>query len=212
MDKDIKYHFFDFDGTITNFQTPDFFVRYCLKSNNNNLRLIIYKSLKNKFINKLVSKLKFLKSIRKKIILKLLYNYHYNELIFLSENFYEQIIKPNIYPQSLRKILELKEHKNNSIILVSAGHSLYINHFANEHNIDIVIANQFLFKKGFFTGSIENQDCYGIEKVKRIKKYFRISDNITFLEKSSSYSDCMSDEPLFKFTENSFLIKDGKFY
>ena len=199
--------FYDFDETLTNFQTPDKFVNFCLKSKNKNIKIFIFKILKSKFVNKLTSRLKFLKAPRKKILLKLIKGYSYNEIKEFSKQYYEENIKNNLNKE-LIETLNNEKKQNKRIIVVSAGYEVYIEHFKKDFQIEAIISNKFKFVKNVFPGELLNNDCIGFEKVKRIKKYLKIKDNK--LKNSISYSDCFSDQPLFDFTEKFCLIKDGK--
>jgi phosphoserine phosphatase len=49
---------------------------------------------------------------------------------------------------------------------------------------------------------IQGENCKGVEKVKRLKKYLNTEE----LSISESYSDSLSDTPLFEHSKNGYII------
>ena len=54
------------------------------------------------------------------------------------------------------------------------------------------------------TGKFLSENCYGAEKVSRLKKYTANSEIDKF------YSDSYSDDPLAKLAKESYLVKGNK--
>ena len=91
-----------------------------------------------------------------------------------------------------------------NIYIISAGYSIYIDVFCKSFNIKKSISNEIKFFSNFSLGIIKRKDCYGKEKVNRIKSLlseFKFKNSVAF-------SDCHSDTPLFEFCEKGYLIKN----
>lgn len=196
-----NYAFFDFCDTIVNVQSADDFIKFILIKNKNYHKLIIWYFLKSKLMDFLLKKTR-LKKNRKFLLLLLLIGLKKSIIDDYAFLYYTEKLKIKLNEIILNKIKTLKS--THTIIIVSGGYSPYIKHFANEFSIDNVIANEFSYKKDFFTGKITSNDCLGLEKVNRVKELLKIKNNK--LENSIAFSDCFSDKPLFDFCESAYLI------
>ena len=96
----------------------------------------------------------------------------------------------------------LNQHQNTDII-ISASPEFLISPICKELNISKVIASQVDIK----TGQFYQNNCFGIEKVNRIKK-----ELMTWPIQFEFYSDSLSDKYLAALSENAFLVKKNKIY
>ncbi len=88
----------------------------------------------------------------------------------------------------------------NDIVVVSASPEFLLKNVCKELKIKKVIAS----KIDKNTGKFEMKNCYGEEKVNRIKKELNNFEIIDF------YSDSLSDEPLARISKNPYLVKKNK--
>lgn len=133
------------------------------------------KNDKTKFKEKFFSFLKYSKSIENDI--KLFWNKKENKI----------------------KKWYLDQQKNDDII-ISASPEFLLKEICSRINISHLIAS----KVDSNTGKFLSKNCYGDEKVSRLKEYledFRIN---------KFYSDSHSDDPLAKLAEESYLVKGDK--
>ena len=182
----MKVALFDFCDTIVNFQTADVFVRYCLNKEN-------LLDDNEKKLSKL-DKLMLLSGLKRDYIKKMAYD------------FFCEMIKPNLYKPVVDLMKWLKTEKKYNIYVVSGGYQVYIDFFCNEYNLDGVISNDFIFENNVFTGNIIENDCMGIEKVYRVKKYFQnieVTDTIFV-------SDSISDKPLLDWVDVGIVVSKEK--
>lgn len=90
-----------------------------------------------------------------------------------------------------------KKNKQNSDIIVSASPEFLLKEICNRMGIKHVVATQIDKKTGKLTGN----NCYGEEKVNRLKKY------MPGIKIHCFYSDSYSDTPVARISEKAFLVK-----
>lgn len=200
----MKLVLFDFCDTLVNFQTADPFVEYVKKEYG---RGIVY----DKFWS-VQCVYKFLEKhwkLRKKINLYQIKGLNEDQIRKSAEDYYNTLIRPNSFVYMKNLIKEYKE-KEYVVYLISGGYEEYIKFYADELGVDGVIANSFKYKnkKGrkIFTGKIIGKECMDEEKVNRLNRIFK-KDEVDF---SISYSDSLSDLPLFRWTDKAVLVSKSK--
>lgn len=205
-----KIAFFDFCGTLVNFQTANIFVDYVRKRKGNSWMgfmnvLFLVCSILNIFtiLNKMVPGYQFSKRM-KLIQLK---GFMYEDLDELAKLYYDEKIKPNLIYPVLDKIKELAG-KGYEICIASAGYSIYIKHFAADHSIRHVISTEIGYDNNKCLGIIQDTDCYKEGKISRIKSYFRGED--IDLGNCISFSDSISDLPLLLGTGAGVVVSHRK--
>jgi HAD superfamily phosphoserine phosphatase-like hydrolase len=204
----MKYAFFDFCGTITKYQTADRFVYYVLKNTKYKNRIHLYlkffiKLLRFKYIFKFLNKIFNVNLLRKKLILLQLKGINRNIIESLSIKYYNDLKKE--FNKSIIKKIKIHS-KTHKLILVSAGYEPYIKHFYNEYNMHMLFTNEFSYHNNIFTGKMSKIDVYGENKVKVLNDDISDYDYLN----SFSYSDCISDLPLLKFSNNGYVISSIK--
>lgn len=110
---------------------------------------------------------------------------------------YAESLKPRIKP-NVNEILQ-KWGPQNSVI-VSAGYAEYIRELYPNYK---VIANEFIFINNKVSTQIPLKDCFGYEKISRLLKEVDIKG-----KEISTFSDCISDLPLFKLGRGFLVIGD----
>ena len=102
-----------------------------------------------------------------------------------------------------------KKNKGYKIIIISAGFESYIRCHNRFIGADEIIANEFSYVDGLFSGLISGADCHGAEKVLRLDSFIGLEK--IDLKNSYFYSDCLSDLPLFRIFGNAYFVKGGSF-
>lgn len=178
--------FFDFDGTITKGDSFGKFLHFTLGSRFyikvlKNLHILILYKLG--IINNATTKQKILKSC--------LGNMKYETLMqkcYEFSNFLESYCKKS----AMEKI---KWHKENShiVVIVSASFEEYLKPFWERREIS-VLATSMEVQNGVITGNFANENCYGKEKVRRIKLNYDLSK----FKKIYVYGDTRGDFDMLK--------------
>jgi HAD superfamily hydrolase (TIGR01490 family) len=189
--------FFDFDGTIT---TKDSFIeiiRYVygdfrfIRSFTMLIPLVV--GLKIGFINRQKAKERLLK-------------YFFGgmsevEFQIKCNEFCEEVLPNILNEDAINKIIWHKENQD-EIIVVSASPEHWLKPWCNAAGIKC-ISTRLEIIDGKITGSIEGQNCYGAEKVKRIKEYFNLSE----YEEIYSYGDSKGDVDMLRLASFPFYKK-----
>ena len=188
--------FFDFDGTIT--------------KNDTFIDFIIFNFGLTKYLFGLVFLSPVLLLYKIKIISNQYAKQKFSSLYFknMSIKKYKNMVDKYIderVPSILKKeaIEKLNEHKykNDYIVIVSASFNLLINRFAQKYNFDKSISTILEVKNNKITGQFVGDNCYGMEKVNRIKKEIALRNfNLIY-----AYGDSKGDIPMLKIANHPFL-------
>jgi HAD superfamily hydrolase (TIGR01490 family) len=119
---------------------------------------------------------------------------------FLSKcnSFSLTIIPQLIKPSALGTI---KKHIENGdkVIIISASFEDYLTDWCRSMNLEI-LGTRIEIKKGFVTGRIDGKNCYGVEKVIRLKQFLDLSQ----FDEIYAYGDSQSDKPLLEIANHRF--------
>ncbi|HTJ49887.1 MAG TPA: HAD-IB family hydrolase [Cyclobacteriaceae bacterium] len=185
---------FDFDGTIT---TKDTFLEF-----------IKFYHGKTKFILGFL----ILSPIMVMMILKLIPNWRGKEIVLTwffkgedlnhfnqqAEKFCSQIVPSLLRPQALT---ELEKYKQNSttVLVVSASAQNWVEPWCKSIGVEC-LATKLEVKSSKLTGKLQGKNCFGEEKVVRIKERLDLS---TF-EKIAAYGDSSGDTQMLAIATEKF--------
>jgi len=186
---------FDFDGTITKKDTLFDFIIFAVG----------YKT----FIIKLISLVPFLILYT----LKIIPNWYAKEKLLAAyfkgwelKNFdtishkYAQERISSITKEEAIKAIEKHKANGDLIVVVTASCQNWVKPWCDEHKVDCV-ATRLEIKNGKLTGRFDGKNCYGKEKVNRIKEKYNLSN----YKKIYAYGDSKGDREMLE-------LADVKFY
>ena len=177
----VKMNIYDFDGTIYDGDSSvDFFI-YCIKKNKKCLIL---------FPKIFISLLLYLIKIKPKEYFKsafFSFIKYFSNIEEVTEDFWKINIK-KIKPFYI-------ESKESTDIIISASPEFLLLPVSKKLNFKL-IASKVDLKTGKFLG----KNCYGLQKVERLKDL-----NITSCKKF--FSDSLSDAPLTELADYSYIVK-----
>jgi HAD superfamily phosphoserine phosphatase-like hydrolase len=178
---------YDFDNTIYDGDsTIDFYI-YCLKRNK---MLAIYFPMQITFFlaykTRIISKEKFKEGF-----------FSYLKGINNIDDYVQKFYIKNNYKIKQWFINNIKNQKN--IVIVSASPSFIISPFVQKFNINVIAT---IINKN--NGKFLTKNCYGVEKLNRLKLEYNNFKINCF------YSDSNSDLPLAMFSQNAYLVKKNK--
>lgn len=196
--------YFDFDGTLSNRDTLAPFFIYCvgyLKFVTCLPRLIpIMFKYGLKLINNEQAKQRtlgvLLKGWDKAVLEAKAKSFAYTHL--------NKYLEPNIYAK-----LEWHREQGHCLALVSANLATYLRHFAKLHLIDYVIATEIEFIDNKVTGRLATPNCYGAQKVIRIKE-FLYQNNLDF-DYSYGYGNSTGDHEMLQYVDEAHYVVDDEF-
>jgi HAD superfamily hydrolase (TIGR01490 family) len=204
----MKLAFFDFCETLVCFQTADAFIDHIRETEG---------TIRMRFLNRiylLLNKLRIIalaniffpgSSFGKRIKLLQLRGMLSSDIERMAHSFYEKKIIPGQIETVMQEMRNLSRD-GFEICIVSAGYSIYLKYFAAANRINHLIASEIGFDKtrSRCLGTISGKDCINIQKINRIKEYFKDHD-IDYNE-CIAYSDSISDLPLLQLTGRAVVI------
>lgn len=195
--------YFDFDGTLTRYDTLILFLLHCVGLIRFILNIPRLLPVVLLYLFKIITNEKA-KELAITILIKgKKTTWLQNKAEQFALNKLDHYIKPEIY-----KKLEYHIEHGHTIVLVSANLAMYLRYFALKHNIDIVIATELQFKDGICTGKLATRNCYGIQKVKRLNEYLK-QHELTF-SYSYGYGNSRGDYELLNYVNEAYWIIDDQ--
>lgn len=196
--------YFDFDGTLSTHDTLIPFLLHVvgyIKFMLNLPRLLpIVLSYITKRINNEVAK--------ERTITVLLKGYPFELLDRKAHTFATHHLGKYIKPDVFAKLEYHKEH-GHTIILVSANLGIYLRYFAKLHELDYVIGTELEFVDKKVSGHLATPNCYGIEKVIRIKRY--LAENGIVVDYSYGYGNSRGDFELLDYVDEGYWVEKHDF-
>jgi phosphatidylglycerophosphatase C len=190
----MKIAFFDFDGTITKKDSFIEFIKFAVGKKKFIKGLIILSPILILYKLKIISNYK----AKQKVISYFFKGYNKSQFQNIAKEFSLKIIDKIIKPEMLEKIKwhKLQGHK---IIIVSASLECYLKPWCDKNDLDI-IATKLEFKNNIFTGNLETKNCYGKEKVNRIKQKYDLNQfNYIY-----AYGDSKGDKEMLSIANKKF--------
>lgn len=166
----MKIAFFDFDGTITIDDSMIKFIRYAIGDLNTVWGLIILSPML------IAYKLKLIPNYKAKQWMLSYFFKGMDEQMFknLAKEFSLSHIDNMLRPKAMEKIAWHKG-QGHKVVVVSASVECWLKPWCDKNGLDL-IATKLEIKNGFVTGKFQTKNCYGSEKVVRVKEAYNLSD------------------------------------
>ena len=104
-----------------------------------------------------------------------------------------------VYERALTKIRwHLSE--GHRVVIVSASVDLWFQSWCKQLGLEL-LSTELTFAEGVFNGTYSRPNCYGIEKVKRIREKYDLS----CYDKIYAYGDSRSDQFMMELAHESFF-------
>ena len=189
MNKSIA--FFDFDGTITTHDSLIKFIKYYSGNFRFYLGLMILSpiliSYKIKIIPNYIAKEKLLKYFFK--------NATESEFKQISTDYSLNHIQKILRSEAVDK-LNWHKHQNHTIVIVSASLECWLKPWCEQNGFELV-ATKLDIKDEKIIGNLSTKNCYGIEKVNRIKEKY----NLSLYDSIYSYGDTKGDKEMLELAD-----------
>ncbi|WP_193988460.1 HAD family hydrolase [Lelliottia steviae] len=189
----MKIAFFDFDGTITTDDSLIKFIRFAVGDFKMMLGMFLLSPMlvafKLKIIPNYIAKQKmlayFFKGMKESTFKQLAHEYSLNH------------IDSMLREKAMAKIAWHKE-QGHRVVIVSASIESWLAPWCAKHDIEL-LGTQLEFKSGFVTGELATKNCFGPEKVSRIKTAYTLSE----FEHIYAYGDSSGDTELLELADTS---------
>lgn len=188
----------DFDGTITKKDSLFDFIKYAVGKPAYYMGLFILSPMLAAYTFKLIPNY----IAKEKLISNFFKGWDFDHFQKIADKYSIQKIDKIIRPQAMGKII-WHQHQGHKVVVVSASMENWLNKWCQKHNIDL-IATRLEIQNGKLTGKFATKNCYGMEKVNRIKKQYKLSEyNIIYV-----YGDSTGDKEML----NIATIKYYKYF
>jgi len=191
-----ELYLFDFDGTITNKDSLLHFLAY----SRSNFQLLCGYLFILPFV--VLMKLKLYSNEKAKTKL---FSFHFRGMgvddfdrlcIGYGENELPKIIKASF----LNYLKALKDaNEDFTLVVVSASFNSYLKYWSQSMGFDL-LSTELEFKNGALTGKFATKNCYGVEKVRRIKAVYDLS----LYTSISVFGDSRGDKEMLLLGDKSF--------
>jgi len=192
MNKEIA--FFDFDGTITTKDSLLEFIKYAVK------RSSYYLGILSLIPWGAAYKLKLIPNYRakEKLITTFFKGWDADQFQQVAKQYSLEQIDKIIRPQAMEKI-SWHQKRGHTVVIVSASLEPWLNKWCQKHNIDL-IATRLKFHRGKVTGRLAGKNCYGTEKVNRIRERYNLSEYSVVY----AYGDSKGDRELLSLADHAY--------
>jgi HAD superfamily hydrolase (TIGR01490 family) len=187
--------FFDFDGTITTKDTLLEMIRYSFGS----WKFMLGFMLNSPFI--VAYKLGLISNhVAKQQVLRFFFGKMRTEKFnTLCREYAEQAIPVVVRAKALKEI-ELLKANGASVVVVSASPENWLKPWCDANGLQL-LATRMQVKSDRLTGRIEGLNCHGVEKVRRIRESFDLSQ----YDQIFCYGDTNGDKPMLELATVSFF-------
>ena len=189
-----KIALFDFDGTITTDDSLIKFIRFAVGD--------------AKFMGGMILLSPMLSAYK----LKLIPNYKAKQMMLsyffkgMSETKFQEItntyslnlIDTILRPKAMEKI-QWHQSQGHKVVVVSASIECWLKPWCDKHNLKL-IATQLESRDGIITGRFHSKNCYGIEKVNRVKEAYNLDEYDTIY----AYGDSEGDREMLELADERF--------
>ena len=186
--------FFDFDGTITR---SDSFLQFLFYANPPSTVLKGLILLSPTLLGYFIGLLPNWKAKQK------IFSYFFkdqSEKVFIKKGktFAQAILPGLVKPSALEKI-RWHQNQKHTVVLVSASLEPYLSDWCKQQNMAL-IGTRIEIKDGKITGAFQTPNCYGPEKVNRIKELYNLSEYDTIY----AYGDSNGDREMLEIAHHPF--------
>ena len=189
----MRIAFFDFDGTITKADSTARFIRYLVGDSKFFIGIFFLLPFMFLYILNLISN----NSIKQILITYFFKGKNINEFKKNAEYFSLNMLEPLIRKKALK---EIEWHKENGhdVVIVSASIDLWLRPWCIKNDVAL-ISSMLEVNDNLITGKTRNRNCYGLEKVTRIKELYNLSEYSYIY----SYGNSRGDYEMLKIANES---------
>lgn len=186
--------FFDFDGTITTKDSFLEFIKFYRGSNKFYFGFLLYSPFLVAFKLKLLPNY----TAKQRILAHFFKGESLEEFTTQCDAFAKQALPALIRPKALTEIDRLKK-AGVRIVVVSASAENWIKSWTDKYELEL-LGTRLELKNGIVTGKIEGKNCYGEEKVCRIKEHIDLND----YDDIYAYGDSSGDKQMLAIARHAF--------
>ena len=186
--------FFDFDGTITFKDSTRDFIKFAVGRPSYYSGLLSISPVLAAYALSLIPNF----VAKERLIMHFFKGWDAVRFKELADRYAAEQIHKITRPKALEKISWHQEN-GHKVVIVSASMECWLKMWCDKKKIDL-IATRLEFKDSKLTGKFASKNCYGIEKVTRIRKSYDLSQ----YDHIYCYGDSRGDKELLALADESF--------
>lgn len=190
-----KLVLFDFDGTITAKDTLIEFVRFYRGKNQYFFGMVMLAPILALYATRLIPNWK----AKQYFLSRYFKGEKISEFNIRCQKFSTGILPSLIRPQALKAIQAYRNENNVTLAVVTASAENWVKPWCEQHGL-ICLATKLEVKEGMITGKFSGKNCYGDEKVCRIREYFQLPEYTEI----TAYGDSSGDKQMLELAHNRF--------
>lgn len=187
---------FDFDNTITTKDTLIDFLRFFAGDFHFAMGLLkcvpVIALYKLKFINN--------QKAKEYLLSHFFNNLPEEDLIKYGREYSLKRLAEILNPEAVKRI-NFHKQRNDELVIVSASPAYWFRDWCNEQGFKTIISTELKKNNGIITGKILGSNCFGDEKLRRLKHEFPLED----YEYIYAYGDSKGDLALLNFASESYM-------
>lgn len=192
--------FFDFDGTLTTGDTLMPFLKFVVGKPVYYIKLLMISPVLVAYFLKLLRN-----DVAKQWVLKwYLSGYKLDTLFALGDEFSRDVIPKMLRPEGMERF-RWHQGQGHECILVSASLDVYLASWSVSAGFDALLCSQLDSNSGVVSGDLYGDNCFGEEKVARIKEWLAGRKP----EETFAYGDSSGDMPMLKLVSNGYFLRNS---
>ncbi|SFV52295.1 Phosphoserine phosphatase [hydrothermal vent metagenome] len=184
---------FDFDGTITTKDTLIEFIKYTNGIRGYYIGLILLSPMLIRYYFKLIPN----DIAKERMIAYFFRDWSESHFKDRANRYAMSKIDEIVRPEAIEKI-EWHKARGDKVVIVSASMECWIKGWSNRYDMEL-LSTQLEFVGDKFTGRFKTKNCYGIEKVNRIKNRYNLED----FDYIYAYGDSSGDKEMLSLANES---------
>lgn len=185
---------FDFDGTITTKDSLVDIIKYAVGNLNYYKGLLILSPMLLSYKFKIIPN----NIAKERLIAHFFKGWDINRFQLIADKYSIEEIDKIIRPKALEKIRR-HQKDGHKIVIVSASMEDWLKGWCDMNNLELV-ATKLEFRDNKLTGNFATANCYGIEKVNRIKEKYQLDDYETIY----AYGDSKGDREMLNLADRKY--------
>ncbi len=185
---------FDFDGTITTKDSLSDFIQFAIGKYLYYFGLFLLSPMLMAYIFRFLSNNK----AKEKLIEYFFKDWDISKFQYLANKYSLEKISVIIRPKAVEKI-KWHQQQGHKVIVVSASMECWLKKWSQKNSVEL-IATKLEIKNNKITGKFLSKNCYGPEKVNRIKELYDLSQ----YDYIYAYGDSRGDKEMLTLADESF--------
>lgn len=195
--KEKKLILFDFDGTITNKDSFFLFIKYYVGWSKLIVGFVFLAPVLFFYKTGLIPNWR-----AKEIVLTYFFKGQLVDIFSRKAEIFSLEIIPSIIKPKATEIIREYLNKGDAVVIVSASIDFWLKPWCDLNGLQL-ISSSLIVEDGKITGKLNGPNCYGLEKVKRIKERFDLTRHIEIC----AYGDSKGDKEMLDLAHKKYYRK-----